>query len=398
MDITPFDSLPDPDKRLQTEWLFINALRELESIVNPGVPVLTYKQTIDLALSYFPQLFSTEESILGNHILENELIRKYRQEATAESTASKTVLTPLYLAKERQAKLKTLLKTSKYVSEVDELKKELKKLEYVIVFFEEEERREEEYFSPPLMPEGAVAEDITKYTKITEDQALRHDHYFNRPGHKSLKDNWGKFRDVTTSDGQIMRLRILHPNKPEHSLGADIIYEMHHKTEKKLRFVHIQYKLWENGVLYFSQHTNLEPQLKKLGKALCKASFCCCEEGNNISSGYRLPFCSAFLRPTDKLQHVESKMISSGWHLPVCKIDTVADTTENNNKYLTLDKVKKSSLSHNVFEEVFNAEMLGSRWLSYEEVETLYREHHILDDSEKIIIYAQKQNKKEPAL
>jgi len=42
-----------------------------------------------------------------------------------------------------------------------------------------------------------------------------------------------------------------------------------------------------------------------------------------------------------------------------------------------------------VFEELFNANMLGSKWLTYEELEKLYREHKILEADEHIIIHAQ---------
>ena len=43
----------------------------------------------------------------------------------------------------------------------------------------------------------------------------------------------------------------------------------------------------------------------------------------------------------------------------------------------------------NNHEENFNYNQIGSRWMSYEEAEELYRTHKILDDSERIIVHVQ---------
>lgn len=359
-----FDNLPPQDKRLQIEWLVINALRELMSLADPKVSTPTYTEVIDFAKDRFPQLFS-KKSILGNLDREGELMRAYRQEAWAESQVSGRVVEPDALVELRIKKLEELVKkakTNKQIGEVDQLRRELKKLKIL----------REEFFK--------------KKKRIIEDDAIRHDQYLERG--RIITDNMGKSVRVRTNTGSDLELRILHNGKPEESIGADVIYEQYHPTEKKLRFVHIQYKIWDKGSLYFSQHKNLEPQLKKLHKVVCRGSFCCSEEGNNLGTGYRLPYCAAFLRPTDKLQNPKSSLASSGWHIPVCKIDKIAKRGPKN-KVLHLADVRPTALSHLVFEEIFHNNMLGSRWLDIDEVEELYREHNILDSSEKIIIYAQ---------
>ncbi len=40
-------------------------------------------------------------------------------------------------------------------------------------------------------------------------------------------------------------------------------------------------------------------------------------------------------------------------------------------------------------EPLFNINMLGSKWLTYEELERFYREHMILKADERIVIHAQ---------
>jgi hypothetical protein len=52
-------------------------------------------------------------------------------------------------------------------------------------------------------------------------------------------------------------------------------------------------------------------------------------------------------------------------------------------------KFKGKSLTSRAFEEQFNHGMLGSRWLTYVELERLYKEHKILSIDEHIIIHAQ---------
>jgi hypothetical protein len=63
--------------------------------------------------------------------------------------------------------------------------------------------------------------------------------------------------------------------------------------------------------------------------------------------------------------------------------------TRNDNPVLRSRDIRSEAITHKIFEELFNTNMLGSRWFTREEVETLYREHSILQPSEHIIIHAQ---------
>ena len=161
------------------------------------------------------------------------------------------------------------------------------------------------------------------------------------------------------------------------------------KKIKKVRFAMVQYKIWDGELLYWSQAKNLEPQLKKMEDNLCKNGYCLCEDGKNYSTKYRYPYCSAFLRPTDKLQYKDSKFTSSGMHIPICKINSVTVETKEGNKILKKQNMKETSLSHKVFEENFNYNQVGSRWMTYQEAEKLYKDHKILESDQRIIVHVQ---------
>ncbi|MGE5443708.1 MAG: hypothetical protein ACM3SR_03800 [Ignavibacteriales bacterium] len=129
--------------------------------------------------------------------------------------------------------------------------------------------------------------------------------------------------------------------------------------------------------------------MKKLKTSLCDTGLCKPDKNSARARAYRLPFCAGFLRPTDKLQQPDSRLISSGWHVPICVALRAVEDTGLGNKKIGGKKIRSESVTHKVFEEIFNSGMLGSRWLKYEEVEDLYRNHKLFESSEKVIIHAQ---------
>jgi hypothetical protein len=56
---------------------------------------------------------------------------------------------------------------------------------------------------------------------------------------------------------------------------------------------------------------------------------------------------------------------------------------------LVHENFKSEAVTQRLFEELFNNNMLGSRWLNYEELEGLYRANKIMNAAERIIIHAQ---------
>ena len=191
--------------------------------------------------------------------------------------------------------------------------------------------------------------------------------------------------DYKLDEKKFLRIRLLHPDTPEHLTGADLIYEQHDEETGKIRILFLQYKIWENGVLYFSQTKNLDKQLEKLEKCLCQNRFCDSPQNPDGIAEYRFPYCSAFLRPTDKLQNQNEKLVSSGIHIPVCSI---LRFMRAGNEKLERKKIRFETLNHEIFEQLFNRGFIGSQWLNESEVESFYRENKILENDESIIFYA----------
>lgn len=190
-----------------------------------------------------------------------------------------------------------------------------------------------------------------------------------------------KFVDYALPNDRFLRIRFLHPDIAEHVTGADLIYEQVNVETNQIRFIFLQYKTWSDGSIYFSQHKNLIPQLEKLQKTLCENNYC--KHPEKIDLNYRLPYCCGFLRPTDKLQYKTSKMVSSGLHIPIC------DVLERKNEIgLFKNDLKNYCISHKIFEEMFNLNLLGSRWLNISEVEAFYKEKNIIEPYDTVKLHA----------
>lgn len=81
-----------------------------------------------------------------------------------------------------------------------------------------------------------------------------------------------------------------------------------------------------------------------------------------------------FLRPTSKMQNSDSKMVSTGLHIPVCEVKKIMESERS----LTKDSVKGKNVSYKIFDELFNARMIGSRWLTYDEHIDFYKEKKLI--------------------
>lgn len=103
---------------------------------------------------------------------------------------------------------------------------------------------------------------------------------------------------------------------------------------------------------------------------------------------FRFPYCAAFFRPTDKLQSASQELRSSGEHIPVCMIDGLIKVGPRGGKNLEYEEIRRVSLNHLVFEDLFCNGKIGSRTLSMEELAELY--DGILENGEgKLVVHAQ---------
>ena len=344
--------------RLNAEWLTLNAIREtMQTALRTDV--VTYEEALMLGRELSPRLFSSDESLIGGQ--EPAIVREYRQWAELENSQLKKKVTALDLV-QRDIKRDEHLLTLE--GDNNEIGKRLSRL-----------RRAEKYFRTKRYSENRL---IVRDVFQAERAGL--------PAPDRSNDDFVEFK---LPDRRILRLRMLHPDLPEHLTGADLIYEHCDLQQSLARFSFVQYKIWDGRRFYFKSSRNFAAQLKKLKAAICGPGYCKCSSSEGKIRSYRLPHCAAFLRLTDELQSTDARLISSGHHMPVCMIAERSEPTTRNGQMLTRRGIHGSYVSTRVFEELFNNQMLGSTWFSFEQVEKFYRKHKILDAEERLVIYAQ---------
>ena len=348
--------------RLDSEWVTLNAIRDLAKIATKGDGAkATYDNALELGGELYPALLGRDTSILRRE-RESDIAKEYRQRSILKSIKDGTPISAVDLVRHDVNDLKELLEIAKQEkrekTKVDQLKRRL------VALIEAEKE---------LNP---VAH--------TENQLIFRDALAVHRTVPALRS--GKaYRDFELPDSKILRVRVLHPDKPEHITGADIIYERHSPSEETVRIVAVQYKIWEDKVLYLSD-TRMQTQLARLKKFTCDKAIC---KQPSTENSYRFPCCAGFLRPTDRLQRADQGFISSGEHLPICRIDDCKTVSTRGVDILEYSKMREVSLSNEMFEQLFNTAKIGSRILTYDELQELYAEHQVSADGDSVIIYAQ---------
>ncbi|MGN6178652.1 MAG: hypothetical protein ACTHNW_05700 [Mucilaginibacter sp.] len=336
----------------------IVGLRDTINIAKKHTQPATYEQSLRLVYDLDEDLYYDFINILTEKN-DNDIVKLYKEEARLQSSIQSKKIEPVELIE----------------VEIDRLKK--------LKIDAEAKQQDVKHINRRILQLYAALENI-KPRRLTENAILVRDFaQFDRSdifGEQIVSEY--KYVDYSISKSRFLRLRLLHPDQEEHITGADLVYEQYNLIENKIRFAFLQYKTWEDGKLYFSQHPNLKPQLQKLKSTLCDCSYC--DAPTNEEWTYRMPHCSAFLRPTDKLQYQNSKMLSSGLHIPVCQAMEIAK------KDIVLDKklLKESLINHQIFEKLFNLNLIGSKWFNIDEIESFYVDKKILAPTDTIKIYA----------
>lgn len=348
------------ESRVDSEWVALNAFRELLKIATKGdMSKSTYDDALELGGALYPELLGPEVSLL-RRVRESETTKEYRQRARLKSQQTGQQIGPLDLLLPAIEEIEGLLKIaaeSKDRGRVDQLKRRLK------LFL--------------------ASKDELQPTPHSENQLIFRDVEVVARSLPNLETGQG-YRDFELPDANVLRVRVLHPDKAEQVTGADILYERHNPYEREASVVAVQYKIWENRTLRLSDE-RMKAQLKRLEAFTCNNSICDSpSEGN-----FRFPHCAAFLRPTDRLQRADQKLMSSGEHLPICKIEACATRTERGTPVLEYDRIRSTSLSGEAFEYLFTAGKIGSRMLSYEELTELYEKFDLTANHGHVIIHAQ---------
>lgn len=352
------DEIPLDQRRLDAEWSAVNALRETLGIANRGAGDATCLQALALGRELAPRLFDPEVSILASG-QEPPLVREYRQRAEAQAALQQAV-TPLELIDNDILEYERLLDAPGGAR--PQLHRAL-----------QDRIRAREWF---------------EHRAYTEHKLIERDVYTAKRADLPCPSVGDKYVEYRLPFERALRIRLLHPDRPEHTTGADLVYEFCDQANRQVRLAFVQYKIWDGNTLRFSDARNLELQLQKLAKIVCEVGLCTCAEELDPPRSYRLPCCAAFLRPTDRLQRPDANLISSGLHVPICVANTVS-LEATGGRVLKRDPLRNRAVSQRLFEELFNRGMLGSSWIPYSDVEALYREHRILDYDQRIIVYAQ---------
>lgn len=351
----------DETARINAEWIVLNAFRGVTKIAAKGdLRKTTYDNALEFGGELYPALLGPDASILKRE-RESDLVKEYRQRARAKSSLQGREITAIDLLRTDIEEYKTLIEHERRSSNKEKSDLLKKKLTSLI-----------------------EAEKEINHVPHTENQLIFRDAYAAERT-VPVSGSGQAYRDFELPDSNILRVRVLHPDKPEHITGADIIYERHNPLEQKASIVVVQYKIWEDKVLYLTDQRMLE-QINRLEKFTCSGSIC---EPSAAEHSFRFPCCSAFIRPTDKLQRADQKFISSGEHLPICKINECQSKGTRGAPILEYKKIQNTSLSSEMFEQLFNKGKIGSRMLSYDELASLYKENEITADENNVIIYAQ---------
>ncbi|SIQ52719.1 hypothetical protein [Marinobacterium stanieri] len=354
--------MSNTEDRINQEWVTLNAIRGMVKIASKGsMTKSTYDNSLDLGGALYPELLGPEKSVLKRE-RESDTTKEYRQKAELKAIKDQVEVSPLDLV------FKDIEEYDSLISIAKENKKDKKRTDQLKRKLGQLQKAKSELEIKPHSENQLIFRDAYNVERDFPELSKGHAH-----------------KDFQLPDGNYLRLRVLHPDRPEHITGADIIYERHNKNTDKVSIVVVQYKIWEDKRLYLSD-SRMKGQIEKMKRFTCDENICEQRKGEN---SYRFPCCSGFLRPTDKLQNVEQKFISTGEHLPICRIDECKLSGRKGGELLEYEKMKEVSLSTELFEDLFNRGKIGSKELSFEELKKLYEAASVIDSSDTVVIYAQ---------
>ncbi len=200
-----------------------------------------------------------------------------------------------------------------------------------------------------------------------------------------------KYHDFALPGERVMRIRFTHETKAEDIAGVDLIYEYHRPKEKRARLAAVQYKLPKGNSPNIIITDDIQDQLDRMCTVFCENDLCVdpsLDDKPLNNRPYVLPHCCAFFRPTDRLQ---SRLATTGYHIRRCDVDRVCGFTKDRggNKVITPEISMRHGISYKIFEELFNTERLGSRWLTYEQLQKFHQAYEVIKPFEQAGIYIQ---------
>lgn len=348
-------NLTDKEKQIFREFNTINALRDALGISLKGSRSANYRDIVKFGASIMPEILG-DERILFNDKRLNPLYEEYRERADALSQKELRDVSILEATERGIDEYEALIKAGNS-GNLFVLKKQLNQLKKL--------------------------HDELDTSSHTETNLIIRDVYKAK---RELPFEDGKdFRDFKVTEERGIRIRVFHPDHFEHITGADLIYECYSEAYKKVRVAAIQYKIRRSRSVCIDER--IEGQLQRLENAFCGRGACHFATSQNP---YRLPYCAAFLRPTDEIQSDNPTIMSKGYYVPICILKEIrTNGALDNPNAIPSKRLRDHAVTHKAFEELFNADMLGSKWITYDELKAIYTASKFLEPHQSITVYAQ---------
>jgi hypothetical protein len=93
--------------------------------------------------------------------------------------------------------------------------------------------------------------------------------------------------------------------------------------------------------------------LIKLKNHFCERGYCSEYADSARRDSYRLPYCSVFLRLTDRIQTAEYQHQTSSYHIPICAVEKLWVSNPETKRILEGKMIRNQSLSQKPFEELW---------------------------------------------
>ncbi|MCI5164355.1 MAG: hypothetical protein D3917_20570 [Candidatus Electrothrix sp. AX5] len=232
--MTYFDRLQlSEDEKRDIAFQSIVSLRDTIGIALDRQQPPTYEQAFSVLHEHSPELYDDFTKLI-THKNESDTVKFYREKAELRTIKTGAKVEPIDLVNQEIIELSELLSSYRELSDEDKGKKK--------------------YINQKLAQLYTAKENLEP-RKLTENRILNRDYSkVDRTdlfGEKEFENDF--YIDYKLNGEKYLRLRLLHPDKPEHLIGADLVYEQYDIANERVRFVFLQYKTWDNGVLYFSK-------------------------------------------------------------------------------------------------------------------------------------------------
>lgn len=351
------------EEKMNTAFQVVTGMRDVLNIALKSSYIPTYETALAYIEDISPQLYNS----IINHLPdknESDLVRRFREQAEAD------------------------------FGEDEELNEKMVNAKAVLIILKEIDKcdttiQKNSITSKDVTANRSFKRQLNKALKsfqtrnLSEHELLNHDFSIeNRSGFRLIDSEFDR-KDYRLPNGNILRMYLAHPNKIEHVLGVDVIYEVYDLRLQLVRFAQLQYKTWKALTLSFDERE--DRQLQRLRNNTCDCNHCEIPKAYASTNPFRFPYCSAFVRPTNKVLAKGSKMKTMGDHVPLCKLN---ELRINDNQILK-KSIQDISLTQNGFEEGFNKFHVGSRWMPINDLENFYKKRKLTDMVDNIRIIVQ---------